>query len=156
MKKTEHRNLPPQEESAEIELTAEELLKLSRPQHAATPSPAPKIWHSSLVLASVGSVLLLATIVTLRSGASEAISPPELPAVPVQDEAQDAFEVRPDMQDAKPVRIRNPFDRSEVFEFPSGTSEQQAHDAVADMLLKRAMDRQAEYDSRHTRKRRRI
>jgi hypothetical protein len=42
---------------------------------------------------------------------------------------------------ATPVRFPNPFDASEVFEFPAGTSEADAHDAVAKLLLKRARDR---------------
>ena len=40
------------------------------------------------------------------------------------------------------VRFTNPFDASEVFEFPPGTSKTEAHDAVADLLLQRARDRQ--------------
>jgi hypothetical protein len=45
--------------------------------------------------------------------------------------------------DAEPVRFANPFDENEVFEFPAGTSEQDARDAVAGFLLQRAMARQA-------------
>ena len=41
-----------------------------------------------------------------------------------------------------PVRFANPFDATEVFEFPPGTSEAEAHDAVADLLTKRAQDRE--------------
>jgi hypothetical protein len=41
----------------------------------------------------------------------------------------------------KPVRIRNEFDRSEVFEFPAGTSRQEAQDQVAQILLQRARER---------------
>ena len=40
-----------------------------------------------------------------------------------------------------PVRFTNPFDASEVFEFPPDTSVTEAHDAVADLLLQRARDR---------------
>jgi hypothetical protein len=40
------------------------------------------------------------------------------------------------------VRITNPFDASEVFEFSSGTSEAEARQAVAKVLLQRARDRQ--------------
>ncbi|MBV9345951.1 MAG: hypothetical protein JO341_12235 [Gammaproteobacteria bacterium] len=43
----------------------------------------------------------------------------------------------------EPVRIRNAFDRTEVFEFPAGTSEADAKAAVAQMLLSRAHDRWA-------------
>lgn len=42
-----------------------------------------------------------------------------------------------------PVRFGNPFDASEVFEFPPGTSVDQARHSVAAMLLQRARDRQA-------------
>lgn len=41
-----------------------------------------------------------------------------------------------------PVLYANPFDPSEVFEFPAGTSQTEAKQAVADMLLQRARDRQ--------------
>ena len=42
-----------------------------------------------------------------------------------------------------PVRYANPFDPTEVFEFPAGTSERQAHDSVAELLLNRARQRLA-------------
>lgn len=42
-----------------------------------------------------------------------------------------------------PVRFRNPFDASEVFEFPPGTSDDSARESVAAMLLQRARDRHA-------------
>jgi hypothetical protein len=173
MNRLERRKLPVEEESVEIELSADELLDLSRAHYAARPSseapiqraneralsaPRPgssmnRSWHSSLVLASIGSVLLLATIATLRSGASEVTFQPEPPSDLSQYDSEQALDVRPAVQDSKPVRVRNPFDKSEVFEFPSGTSEQEAHDAVADVLLQRAIERQAEYDARHGRKR---
>jgi hypothetical protein len=41
-----------------------------------------------------------------------------------------------------PVRFGNPFDASEIFEFPPGTSVDQARQSVAAMLLQRARDRQ--------------
>lgn len=39
------------------------------------------------------------------------------------------------------VTYRNPFDRSEVFEFPPGTSTDDARDAVAQILMERALER---------------
>jgi hypothetical protein len=45
--------------------------------------------------------------------------------------------------DREPVRFPNPFDESEVFEFPAGTTEQEARDAIAGFLLERATKRQA-------------
>jgi hypothetical protein len=40
-----------------------------------------------------------------------------------------------------PVRIRNAFDVTEVFEFPNGTTKSEARKAVAELLLSRARDR---------------
>jgi hypothetical protein len=50
---------------------------------------------------------------------------------------------------ALPVRFANPFDATEVFEFPPGTSENEAHDAVADILTKRAQDRRQDRRERY-------
>ncbi len=40
-----------------------------------------------------------------------------------------------------PVRVANPFDSSEIFEFPYGTSEADAHEAIAGFLMERAVSR---------------
>jgi len=40
-----------------------------------------------------------------------------------------------------PIRFKNPFDRSEIFEFPAGTSLEDARQSVANLLLQRARDR---------------
>ena len=40
-----------------------------------------------------------------------------------------------------PLQLRNPFDATEVFEFPAGTSKTEAREAVAARLLDRARDR---------------
>ena len=42
-----------------------------------------------------------------------------------------------------PLRIKNAFDATEVFEFPPGTPESEARKAVAELLLSRARDRRA-------------
>ena len=44
----------------------------------------------------------------------------------------------------EPVRVANPFDASEVFEFPAGTSEADAQDAIAGFLIERAARRGVE------------
>ena len=53
-----------------------------------------------------------------------------------------ASEESPPLVTSEPVRFRNPFDAGEVFEFPPGTSKAEARDAVAELLLRRALDRQ--------------
>jgi hypothetical protein len=47
-----------------------------------------------------------------------------------------------------PVRFTNPFDPTEVFEFPTGTSEEEAHAAVADLLVNRARERESAFAKR--------
>jgi hypothetical protein len=42
---------------------------------------------------------------------------------------------------SEPLRIRNPFDPTETFEFPPGTSEAEARQAVTKLLMERAHDR---------------
>lgn len=43
--------------------------------------------------------------------------------------------------ESEPVRFTNPFDETEVFEFPAGTSQAEARDAVREMLMARAIER---------------
>ncbi|MGH8239789.1 MAG: hypothetical protein ACREXP_22645 [Steroidobacteraceae bacterium] len=50
----------------------------------------------------------------------------------------------------EPLFVANPFDSTEVFEFPAGTSEADAHEAVAGFLLERATRRGAAAGRRHT------
>lgn len=47
-----------------------------------------------------------------------------------------------------PLRIANAFDAAEVFEFPYGTSESEARDAVSELLLARARERHAQRPTR--------
>ena len=47
-------------------------------------------------------------------------------------------------QHSSPVRFKNPFDPSEVFDFPPGTSNAKAREAVANLLIERARDRQTQ------------
>lgn len=44
--------------------------------------------------------------------------------------------------EGEPVRLTNPFDAKEVFEFSPGTTQDAAREAVAEILLKRAIARQ--------------
>jgi hypothetical protein len=44
--------------------------------------------------------------------------------------------------EAEPMRFKNPFDPKEVFEFSPGTTEDAAREAVAEVLMKRALARQ--------------
>lgn len=49
----------------------------------------------------------------------------------------------------EPLRVANPFDSSEIFEFPAGTSDADAREAIAGFLVERATRRGAVRDRRH-------
>jgi hypothetical protein len=53
----------------------------------------------------------------------------------------------------EPVRFANPFDATEIFEFPADTTEAEAREAVAGFLIERAMYRQARVERKPTRNR---
>ena len=59
---------------------------------------------------------------------------------------------QPVLETTTPVRFKNPFDAREVFEFPSGTSEAEARDAVATLLLERARERHVPQTARSRKK----
>jgi hypothetical protein len=44
------------------------------------------------------------------------------------------------------VRVINPFDATEVFEFPAGTSRAESHEKVAQILMQRARERQSQWE----------
>jgi hypothetical protein len=71
---------------------------------------------------------------------------PEVPSaptsVPTSVPSSELAAASPATPDA-PVRFKNPFDASEVFEFPAGTSQAEMRDAVAELLSQRALERQS-------------
>lgn len=93
-----------------------------------------------------GAAAAMAGIAALSSGITylaTATSPPIAVAdqsVPNESPPLQIMEEVPAAPDA-PVQFVNPFDVSEVFEFPSTTSKDAARDAVAALLLERARDR---------------
>jgi hypothetical protein len=150
------------EDTIELELTAERMLALSRADSATRSNPLPVLsteksrsnapqdqrgaWPAvilPIVVASLmsGAVAYLATIpaqsvqvgTNTAAGANTTAGTNTAPPAAPETSA-------PPSADA-PVRFVNPFDATEVFQFPSGTSETQARQAVAELLLQRAGDR---------------
>jgi hypothetical protein len=99
-----------------------------------------RVVRSSLVI--LFSVALAGTIAAgvLRESDKRAALPPPPPAVvpaPVAPPPVQVAEVAP----PEPVVLRNPFDATEKFTFPPGTSKADARDQMAAMLLQRAVER---------------
>jgi len=140
------------DDTVELALTEEEMLALSRAAeegHAKTTlrnsaliaagaflrnlSARSRTYRWPLGLAS--SVLGIATGVVLGVVLADRIFTVTISAPASAPHSAESLE--------SPVRFGNPFDASEVFEFPPGTSVDQARQSVAAALLQRARDRQA-------------
>lgn len=93
------------------------------------------------IAATAAIVIAAATAVALQSSAPEREPVPQRAATwPPPPEPAPAMS-EPVMA-ADPVRYANPFDPKEIFELPPGTTREEARTLVADILLKRAAERQ--------------
>ncbi len=101
------------------------------------PKP-PSVWRATAPGLSL-AVLVGAWAIQFTSPQPAAVNKVTANATPLP--AARASPPLPAPSVAAPVRFANPFDASEVFEFPAGTSATEAHDAVADILLQRARER---------------
>ncbi len=102
----------------------------------------------ALLRTAVPVSLLVAAVATAGAIYSRSLEPGTLPPAPRSAPAPSVMpdgvtqEIEPQPQ-PEPVRFANPFDKNEVFEFPAGTSKEEARDAVAHILLERASERRA-------------
>jgi hypothetical protein len=142
----------PGEDTVELELTAAEQLELARAHAAALGSPKTspdKPGYDTFIYARTRRVDVAGTITfaALVCGATAAMGWHALLREPVAREAAaTAFVTRPaPIVRAQPrpavVQVVNPFDATEVFELPAQTSEAEAREAIADLLLQRARER---------------
>jgi hypothetical protein len=134
------------DDTIELALTEDDMLALSRAaeeEHFETSPGRSEVvatgaylrdrrsrrWMPALTASILGIVISVALGVVAHRISTVTITAPSEAERPA--EAQDS-----------PVRFSNPFDASEVFEFPPGTSDEQARQSVAAVLLQRARDRQ--------------
>jgi hypothetical protein len=141
------------DDTIELELSAEQVLSLSRAGAAirANPPAVPSIPKSfsnapeSQRDAWPAVILTIAGISVLSGGIAYLATIPAQPAHVGADAVVGSAgpeTTAPPSADNAPVRFTNPFDATEVFQFPSGTSDTEARQAVAGLLLQRAHDRQ--------------
>jgi hypothetical protein len=113
-------------------------------------TPLARHWPAGGIAAIVGATVVLCTLVALgaiaqrtserKPLAAATSAPTPVPAAPAASP--------PPPPPGEPVRFKNPFDRSEVFEFPPGTSPAEARQAVAQLLMERARDRHVKFVER--------
>ena len=104
--------------------------------------------RTKVVLSSLGVLCVVAVAGTIAAGAlresdkQAAALPPPPPAVvadPVPAPVEQVAEAPP----PEPVVLTNPFDRTEKFTFPPGTSKADAREQMANLLMQRAIERGA-------------
>jgi hypothetical protein len=119
----------------EVMLTPQQMKLLSRASRVGAMQQ-----HKSRIL--IGAAVA-AVLVVLGSVAHLAAKPTPVPAPVIQapPPAPPPPAEEPPAAAAEPVLFKNPFDRSEVFEFPAGTTQQEAREAVARLLMDRAHGR---------------
>ncbi len=141
----------PGEDTVELELTAAEQLELAQAAYAVARAPGilpAKPGHDTFICRRTERVDFVCTVtfvalllgVAVASGWHTLVGRPTAPAVALAAPVAPApaAETQPR---AAAVQVTNPFDATEVFEFPAGTSESAARDAIAERLLQRARER---------------
>lgn len=130
------------DDTIELQLTPEQLRELSRAAESAEPViPARRSLHTNI--AKMAAAIIAYGVFAWWS-ASHLVAQPQphttaaaKPALVMPQPVSLASTPEP------AVRVRNPFDATEVFEFPAGTSEAESREKVAQILLQRAHERQA-------------
>ena len=162
------------EDTVELELTPEELLGLSEAAESAavaasapisvegtgpishaflaprpllwdTPAIRPSHWHQTPITKMVVSTVAFVAF-AWWSGSQLAGQPQPTAAATVRPIV---VSPRPALLTDTPkplVQVINPFDATEVFEFPAGTSDVESREKVAQILLQRARERQTRWE----------
>jgi hypothetical protein len=132
-------------------------LKPVKPAAVPVPPSPPRRFNSQLRGALIAGVVAIAAFLsTIAYVAVTKARPVEMPVfitVP-QLPRETAPQTAPVVVEAVPVRFANPFDKGEVFEFPPGTTQMEAHDAVAAALLQRGQSRLTQVEAAQRRSKR--
>jgi hypothetical protein len=134
------------EDTVDLQLTPEQMLELSQAAETAAAEDKPpsriRHWHQSLIAKLAAGTIAVAAL-AWWCGSQLAGHPPPLVAAVVASVPRPVL-----VADAatQAVRIVNPFDATEVFEFPAGTSAADSREQVAQILLNRARERQSRWE----------
>ncbi len=120
------------------------LVAVAAPAANAAASPASPANLRWLAPRAVGLAATVAVSLIAIVSLAELAPPQRIVERPVSNWAPvpDPVAVDESTEEAPPTLIANPFDPSEVFELPPGLTRDQARDMVAELLLKRASERQ--------------
>jgi hypothetical protein len=132
-------------------------VKLKPLKPAAAPMPPQRSRLNSHLRGALvaGVVAIAAFLSTIAYVAVTKARPVAMPVfIPAPQLPRETVAQTVPVVEAIPVRFANPFDQAEVFEFPPGTTEAQARDAVAAVLLQRGQDRLAQVEAAQRRSKR--
>jgi hypothetical protein len=138
------------EDTVELELTVSEQLVLARAAEVAmTPVVPYRAGYDTFVYtrtrrADVAGTITFAALVcgiTAAVGWHALVAEPSARAIATTAVIQSAPAVRVEPPPPAVVQVQNPFDATEIFEFPAETSEAEARTAIAELLLQRARER---------------
>jgi hypothetical protein len=102
-------------------------------------------WLSGVV--AVGT--LAAAVLTLTPSLSQRTEPPVMLTADASEARWTPVVASADEPHSEPpVRVTNPFDASEVFEFPAGTTRAEARALMNEMLMERARERYSQIERR--------
>jgi hypothetical protein len=150
------------DDTIELHLTDEEQLALFRAAEAARATARPdesgpvlsvpeyknSAFRRTARIDFVCNVIFAVAVAGITVGflwpAPDRHPPAPAPAVASAPPLAEVAPAGPAEPQGAPVRIKNAFDAREVFEFPHGTTESEAREAVAELLLGRARVRRAE------------
>jgi hypothetical protein len=145
------------EDTLELELTAEEMRRLRSGKAARGKSLLQ--WPMALVVALIGILTAVGWRSSLPHRDAQRVAPapvikptpppaaarpaaaPAPVAVPVAAPSVAPAAQKTQQPQASPIRVKNPFDAKEVFEFPAGTTRAEAREKVTELLLRRALNR---------------
>lgn len=112
------------------------------PRSTASSQSPSRRWPFAALLVGAGMVLIFALAVLFKYSFTDRAPAASLKA-DTQELPQSGSDAVIAATETAPVRFANPFDKDEVFEFPAGTTQDEARDAVADTLKTRATERRA-------------
>ena len=146
----------PDGDTVEIEFTAAERVRLSQAAESsqATARPAQTSGDSlesyicrrsarvDVVSTATFAVVILSVTAALVWRAS--LAPERAPQMPIRVATAAAVPTPPAPVPQPPLQVKNPFDATEVFEFPADMTKSEARQAMAELLLERARERLAQ------------
>lgn len=117
----------------------------SQPLFKVSPASHVRRWHHTPIVKMAGAIIAYVALAWWSASqlAGESRPPTTAAARPT------VVIPRPALLTSSPkatVRVMNPFDATEVFEFPAGTSDAEGREKVAQILLQRARKRQSQWE----------